>query len=241
MLKTKETRAEREAREEKEAKALRVKKRKAREARLAAQVEAEESKPRKKLKIEPKIVLPKKLTKTRALALANEPNKISRIKKDDEISSILGDSAETIQQLLETDKNESASTMLQKRLLQSLVDLVSYAESNVRATKGQKGVYQVNSLITSIREILSDMQANRDRSAIGHALIEKVMRPMFMDIGMELVKEESRLMGEVKNMVDFGIYKEIKVRHSEATTRIATVMKQKYETACSETIKFLQA
>lgn len=155
-------------------------------------------------------------------------------------NSILGEDAENIQQMLEIGQNEGAMALIQKRLLQSLVDLLPHAENNVRETKGQRGVYQINSLITSVREILSDLQATKDRGAIGASLVEKIVRPAFLDIGMALVQEEQRFATEIRDLVTPELYKELRKAHKECVARIGHIMNQKYEETKNGTVAFLQ-
>lgn len=154
--------------------------------------------------------------------------------------SIMGDSAEVIQQLLEANSNESALSLMQKRLLQTLVDVLPYAEHAVRASKGSRGVYQLNSLITSLREVMIDMQSTRDKGALGAEMVERVIRPAFLDIGMYLVQEEARLDGEIKELVGLENYKKIKAARKESVTRIGRNIQEKYGEAKAAAITFLQ-
>lgn len=181
-----------------------------------------------------------KLKKSVALSITTDASKrISKLKTKG-MRSIIGDSAEEIQQLLEVDRNESATSLIQKRLLQSIVDLLPYAEHNVRATKGQRGVYQLNSMITSLREILIDIQSTRDKGALGDALVERVIRPAFLDIGMTLVQESERTNADLKDQVSPEVYREIKRTHKESLDRVAETIKRKYEEAKAQSIQFLQ-
>lgn len=154
--------------------------------------------------------------------------------------SIMGDSAEVIQQLLEANSNESALSLMQKRLLQTLVDVLPYAEHAVRASKGSRGVYQLNSLITSLREVMIDMQSTRDKGALGAEMVERVIRPAFLDIGMYLVQEEARLDGEIKELVGLENYKKIKAARQQSVTRIGRNIQEKYGEAKAAAITFLQ-
>jgi hypothetical protein len=167
------------------------------------------------------------------------PKRISKLRTKG-MRSIIGDSAEEIQQLLEVGKNDSATTLIQKRLLQSLIDVLPYAEHNVRATKGQRGVYQLNSLMTSLREVLIDLQATKDKGALGDTLVERIVRPTFLDIGMSLVQESERTNNDIKGLVSPEVYKEVRRTHKESLDRMAEVIKRKYDDAKTQTIAFLQ-
>ena len=155
--------------------------------------------------------------------------------------SIIGDSAEDIQQLLEAGDNDNATSLMLKRMLQALIDLVPYAENNVRKSKGQRGVYQINSLISSIRELMVDLQSAQDRGAIGEALNEKVLRPAFLDVAMMLVKEQATLSSDVKELLSVEDYNN-KVRPLvlESRTRIGAYVQKRYEEAATATRQFMQ-
>jgi hypothetical protein len=185
--------------------------------------------------------LPTKVTKEQALVIATKPEKkrISKLNTKG-MRSIIGDSAEEIQQLLESNNNESASTLMQKRLLQGLVDLLPYAEHAVRKSKGARGVYQINSLITSVRELMIDLQATRDKGAIGDTMVEKIIRPAFLDIGMDLVLEDEKMLTAIKDEVDLATYKAIKQIHQDSLRRLAATIQGKYAEAKQQAITFLQ-
>lgn len=154
--------------------------------------------------------------------------------------SIIGDSAETIQQLLESNANESALALMQKRLLQAVVDTLPFAEHTIRATKGAKGVYQFNSLITSIRELMIDMQSTRDKGAIGAEMVERIIRPAFLDIGMTLVQEEARLDAEIKDILGVEQARKIREVRKAALQRTADTIQSKYNEAKNQAIGFMQ-
>ncbi len=154
--------------------------------------------------------------------------------------SIIGDSAETIQQLLESNANESALALMQKRLLQAVVDTLPFAEHTIRATKGAKGVYQFNSLITSIRELMIDMQSTRDKGAIGAEMVERIIRPAFLDIGMTLVQEEARLDAEIKDILGPEQARKLREVRKAALQRTADTIQAKYNEAKNQAIGFMQ-
>jgi hypothetical protein len=189
---------------------------------------------------EPRVKLPKRVTK-KSLALI-EPKRLSKIGKEDkkDMRSILGDAAEDIQQMLERNNNDSAISLMQKRMLQTVVDLIPYAEHNVRESKGARGVYQINSLITSLRELMIDMQSTRDKGAIGDAMVEKVIRPSFLDIGMNVVLEDERVLKELREVLPLEDYRKVKAIHQDSLARTAKFIQDKYGEAKQQAISFLQ-
>lgn len=189
-----------------------------------------------------KVKLPKKITKERALVIAAEPEKkrISKLKNVSKMRSILGDSAEDIHQLLESNNTDSATTLMQKRMMQTLIDMLPYAEHNIRKSKGARGVYQINSLLTSLRELMIDVQSVKDKGAIGDAMVEKVIRPAFLDIGMQLVLEDERVLKEIKDEVNVETYRKVRDIHKDSLKRLAANIQEKYAEAKQQAIGFLQ-
>lgn len=132
----------------------------------------------------------RELVKARANEIVEQGKKgAPRISKTDtkSIDSILGDSAEGILQLLENNEGDSARTAITKKLLQSLVDIIPLAENHIRDSGGQRGVYQLTTLVTNVRELMIDMQAMEDRGMIGEALMTRVITPQFVELGRALV------------------------------------------------------
>lgn len=156
--------------------------------------------------------------------------KFSKTQMED-LKSIIGDDAESIHQLVETGKSDSAAALIQKRLVQSLVDVMPYAENNVRESRGAKGVYAMNSLVTSLRELLNDMQALRDKGEVGEAMVERVIRPAFMDLGRIMVEEERRFASEMQDYLTPKDYKVFREAQKESIKRVASEINKMYDEA----------
>lgn len=188
----------------------------------------------------PALPVKKKKKPGKELALAvPEKKRISKLNTKG-MRSIIGDSVEEIQQMLEANNNESATSLMQKRLMQGVLDMLPYAEHSIRKTQGARGVYQFNSLITSLRELMIDMQSTRDKGAIGDTLVEKIVRPAFLDIGMNLVLEDERMLKDIKEEVDIATYRKIREIHQESLGRTAKLIQEKYAEAKQQAIAFLQ-
>lgn len=169
----------------------------------------------------------------------SKPKRISKLNTKG-MRSILGDSAEEIQQLLETNSNDSAITLMQKRMIQTVVDLLPYAEHAVRNSKGARGVYQINSLLTSLRELMIDMQSTKDKGTLGADMVERVIRPAFLDIGMIIVQEEARLDTEIRDLLGVDAHRKIKAARKESTTRVAQAIQEKFNQSKAQAVAFLQ-
>jgi hypothetical protein len=119
-------------------------------------------------------------------------------------------------------------------------DLLPFAEEQVRKTKGQKGVYQVNSLITSIRELMIDMKSDQDRGALGSHMIEQVVRPAFLDIGMSIVLEEEKFLKDMRAQLAPEAYTTVRLAHAETLKAVSMKVQEEYRDAKEKAIAFMQ-
>jgi hypothetical protein len=166
------------------------------------------------------------------------PQRISRL--DGTLQSILGDDAEALQQLLESGDSDSAMTALNRKMLQTSIDLIAEVENGVRASKGRYGVIAFNNLIMSIRELMTDMQATKDRGAMGMTLAETMLRPLLLDIAMMLMTEYSGIMSSAKSCMSNDDYKEFRRGVEESRTRAGSFMQDQYQKAKDQVIEFMQ-
>lgn len=188
----------------------------------------------------------------RELAVVEEPvrKKISKLKNPKKMRSIVGESAEEISQLLETGDTDQAVSMMYKRMLQALMDLLPYAEQQVRKTKAAKGVYQVNALISNIRELMVDIQAAQDRGRIAEDLIQRVMQPAFRELATQFIRDydaldtDLRRVGkvsiELQRPITPGDLSEMKDTILKARERLANSMQEQYKFITAGLIQHLQ-
>lgn len=210
--------------------------------RRAAQLQEEEAALRRLSKRKLKKVVQKKSNALISVdQLKLDPNRISKLPTKEAMTSLIGDNAEDIQQMLERGDSDSALTVLNKRLIQTCVDLIAEVEHGIRDSRGRYGVHSFNGLISSIRELMNDLQATRDRGAMGVNLVDKVIRPAMLDIGMEVMREYATMYSDAK---DAGLSGEaldrLKERQVESRTRIGQSIQAKYNDMRDQTIQFLQ-
>lgn len=113
------------------------------------------------------------------------------------IKATFGESAEKINALLEMNDNDGALVLLQKRMLQSSVSMLIYAEKALVSSEGAKGTYQYATLISQIRELITDIQAAKDRKFIADALIVNAVQPCFMNIAEMMINQHQGFRKEV--------------------------------------------
>ena len=113
------------------------------------------------------------------------------------LKTLFGDRTEQILGMLENNQRDGAITLLYRQLLSMTVDIIPLAENLVRTTKGYKGVYQINALVSQCRELLADIQSTQDRGALGRNMVERHVRPAFLDIAMQIVNSNHLLLNSV--------------------------------------------
>ena len=178
--------------------------------------------------------------------VATEPDELDSLSKrslaptSDEVKNVLGSEADRLVQMLEDGDDDGAKKVLLKTLMQSSVKLLAHVEKGAIDTNGRFGVHSFNGLIMSLRELINDMQAMNDRGAIGQILVEQVLRPAFMDVGMAIMQEFFKSQQEAKNILREHDYKEIEKIQKECRDRIGQHLNKSYETMRDGLINYLQ-
>lgn len=167
-------------------------------------------------------------------------DRISRLGLSEQTTSILGASAEEIAQLLESGDSDAVADRMNTRMLQACIDLLAQAEKGVRDSNGTRGVMGFNNLVASIRELMIDRQATRDRGAMGETLCESVLRPMLLDIAMMLMTEYSGIMMDARNYMKNEDFRDFKKSVEESRKRAGESMQNQYVDARNKIVEFMQ-
>lgn len=146
------------------------------------------------------------------------------------IAENFGEAAPQIVQMLEMNDNDGAIIILQKRLLQSSIAMLVHAEKLMTNTEGAKGTYQYATLVSQIRELITDIQAARDRSFIANQIIQSIIQPAFIDMAEMIMNDHS---GFRKDLLDDDIVAEKHVARFNSSMRslaqgLAQKMQRKY-------------
>lgn len=201
-------------------------------------VEDDPPKKKKKKVVEDDDEAPKK---KKVLAIADvKLKKITKLSSKAEAKTLIGANVEQIHQLLEAKNNEVAIPLIYRKILQGLVDVLPLAEIQVRKTKGAKGIYQVNTLISSIREVLNDIQASQDRSMLGHSLVEQVIKPTFSDLAQIMVREYAAISADAKTGMDDREFGRFRTSLLASRARLADSMTVQFREIKDGTIQFLE-
>lgn len=169
------------------------------------------------------------------LDLARERAGISLTDDETLSNSIVGQNVEAIQALLEEGNFESATNTVHKAILQTLTDLIPFAEQAVRDSGGRHGVYQINSMMSMILETLNSARAQSDRGQLAQHMIERVVQPAFKTLAEALVREFMTL------DADLSTAKPDKTQDMARDTRnrLAQSVQGVYKTMTEELLKFM--
>ena len=75
------------------------------------------------------------------------------------------------------------------------------AEQAIINSETGKGTYQFVTLISQIRELIADIQADQDRKYIAQRILETIIRPMFMDIAQAIITDHHEFRKSMESMV----------------------------------------
>lgn len=150
-----------------------------------------------------------------------------------------GEKSGVIIDMLEFGETDGAVSLLSRSLLQSLVEVLPLALHQVQASRGQKGIYQLNQLTSSVREMTIDLQALRDKGMLGQRIVERTVRPAFADIGVQIVLALSTLESVARssmqtedfnnfraelNRLKAGLASFIQTQYAEVSTGVITAL-----------------
>lgn len=173
-------------------------------------------------------------------------------KSKEKTSSIIGDSAEDILQMLETGNVQQAVPLIYRCMLQTVVDVIPLAENAIRETKGAKGVYQLNSLISSLRELMADIQSAQDRGMLGSMIVDTILRPSYKDLAVSVLTEYKTLADDSKASLDAlrsarasqeafdAEWNNLRKNFQQSRERLAHAMQTQYKDSADKIVDYLQ-
>jgi hypothetical protein len=198
--------------------------------------------PKKKKKVvedaEPEVKKKKKKKKTEVVEY-EKPTKLTKL-KGKALRTQFGQGTEKILRLLEQDDTDPAIALIYKRLLQSVVDVLPLAELGIRASKGARGLHGFNMLISSLRELMVDVQQAQDRGLMGQMLVQSVIQPAFTDLAQETVQEFSIIAADAKSLMSSEEFEKFAVMLRESRSRLANRMTHHFRVMKDGSINYLQ-
>jgi len=96
-----------------------------------------------------------------------------------------------IQAMLDRQETDGAITLINKAMLATALAMIPIAEEQYRqkADKpfSENLIYAVNSAISSVRLLISDIDANRDRTLVATRIATHVLHPTFLLVAQQLI------------------------------------------------------
>lgn len=166
------------------------------------------------------------------------PTKISK-KAEKALVTRFGEKAELIIDQLEFGVSDGVQSLITRSLLQSLVEVLPIAEKEVRDTGAKRGIYQFNQTIGSIRELLADVQASQDRGMLGQSIVEKTVRPAFLDISVQIVTALAEIEAFGKNNLDKTTRREFVSLIDSLKRNLATYISTQYREVSNTVVQSL--
>ena len=153
------------------------------------------------------------------------------------INTMFGQRSDTIIDMLESSDTDSASALITRTLLQTLVDVLPVVERGVRKSKGTRGVMPLNQCISQIREVIHDLQAFKDRSSLGQNIVDRNVRPAYLDLAVQV----SNLFVEQENYIRTRIGKEdfekFQDFNNQMKRALADFIRRQYEEVSAAIVK----
>lgn len=159
---------------------------------------------------------------------------------DSEFHDILTSSANDIYRLLEVNDTDSAIQLLYKRVIQSSYQMLAKIEQTVNEGSGTRGAYPFNAVASTLRDYLVDLQSSMDKSKLAEAIIDNILRPMFMEMASQLVIEMGVIGKEAKMLMSESQFEDFNknvMRTSQ--NRVIECMQRCYHTAIEDSKKAL--
>lgn len=158
----------------------------------------------------------------------------------DNISSVFGDSANDIKDLiLRADKSQGFEKF-QAEMLRSLIDTIVIAENQYNERPGQSNAYALNALISQAREIIADLQAAEESSNIVGRLVSEVMLPEFTNIGQSIINQMFYLKKNVKPSIKEGREQQVDNMVDDATKELARNIEDVFKSVQKHLRKYLE-
>lgn len=120
------------------------------------------------------------------------------IEQAKERPSSFGYSIPNIRNHMNNKDYNSASMATKEALLTTLIELVPLAERSLRESGASKGIYQFNSLIGQVRELLVDLDGERDLANTMQGILDEAIRPVFMMLTQMVIMFSNSLKRQIR-------------------------------------------
>lgn len=163
--------------------------------------------------------------------------------RDPEVVSVLnsrfGTQSATIVDMISMGNSDGASSLIIKALIQSVCEVLPMAEHHIRESKSTKGIYGFNTLVSTIRELLGDLQVLKDKANLGQSIVDRTIRPSYMDIASQLVTSMTLVQESAKARMSKEDFKEFRVTVESSKKGMADYMMAQYRDVSDQVVKSL--
>lgn len=125
------------------------------------------------------------VVQTGVLALSGKEKRKLR----EQTESYFGSNSGKIMEMLEAGDSDGGITILKKTLLLTIIRVLPMAEDVLANSGTAKGTYQFVTLVSQMREIMADIQADRDKQFLAQSITEQILRPAFMNIAQQMLTQ----------------------------------------------------
>lgn len=151
---------------------------------------------------------------------------VEQIEQAINTASSFGRTVPTIRQHLRNRDYGSAAISSKGALLATLTELIPVAEMAVRESKAQRGIYQFNSLVSQMRELLIDLEGDRDLDGLVMAICNEAIEPKLRMLGQMLVQWNSGVKRELRTYLAGDNYTDAAATIDEQTQQLAMYISQ---------------
>lgn len=143
--------------------------------------------------------------------------------------SIFKGKVSDIQRFIETNDSDNAIDQAQRQLLLMLIELIPIAEDKYREFGNERAAYALNSLVSQIRELISDIRSEEDSSQLVQKILNNILHPTFLLLGQNLVDNMYHLRKQIEIYVKPEDMKIVNTRVNESAKNMASYLEEQYK------------
>lgn len=192
-----------------------------------------------KLSASREISLKTKSEKKTDLTVVSKKSRLSK-KDQEDVKSFFGPQSKKVLDLLETGDADSGLALLKKTLLITVIRVLPASEKVLTESGNSRGVYQFNQLISQIRELITDIQADRDKKYIAQSVMETIIRPVFMDIAQDMITKHHEFRKATERYVKQEQSQQFSSDLRDLAKDLAGGMNEKYKDISAKMIEALK-
>ena len=201
-----------------------------------------EEKPRKKAKKFDLAKLPDKTAVSSIMGVGDLTDEEVEAEMEDAVNraSSFGYKLSTIREHLKSKNYQQVSLTTKEALLATMLELMPLAEQSLRQTKVSKGVYQFQAMINNIRELLIDLDGERDLNSMVLGIFDGVVKPPLMILAQMFIEFHASIDRQLKadlSSADAKIASQIVAQNVKALAAYIDAMSRDMESRLHKTLE----